>query len=302
MAGSTTVTVSGEMLTLDGSLSDGGAGYSLTKTGPGGLVLTGNNTYTGNTTANAGLLVLTGASSYANTIINSAGTLQSATGRRSGTLGSGSITDNGMLSFARGDNTLNVATAIAGSGSVYVTGGGGVTLSASNTYAGSTTVNSGTLQIGAGGSTGTLGGGPVVVRGSLLFDASDSGLSVANSISGSGGRLPARNRTRYAVRLQYLFGRHKRLLRLAGGRECVFAAGLHGPGAGSVANGSALILGYGGTGQFQWADIATVLANFMFNGSPILGLDTTNAAAPVSLTTSITAPAGLTLIKTAAAR
>ena len=41
---------------------------------------------------------------------------------------------------------------IAGTASVVISGGGLVTLSNSNTYTGPTTVTSGTLQIGSGGS------------------------------------------------------------------------------------------------------------------------------------------------------
>lgn len=45
-------------LTLGGNISDGGNGYSLTKTGQGRVYLTGTNNYTGGTTVNAGFLIV----------------------------------------------------------------------------------------------------------------------------------------------------------------------------------------------------------------------------------------------------
>ena len=48
----------GGSLTLSGSLSDGGNGFSLSKAGSGTLILSGANTYGGGTSAMAGLLVI----------------------------------------------------------------------------------------------------------------------------------------------------------------------------------------------------------------------------------------------------
>jgi autotransporter-associated beta strand protein len=54
-----------------------------------------------------------------------------------------------------------------------------------NTYTGTTTISSGTLQVGAGGTTGSLGGGSVIDNATLAFNRSDA-LTVANAISGTG--------------------------------------------------------------------------------------------------------------------
>ena len=57
-----------------------------------------------------------------------------------------------------------------------------------NTYTGSTIVSGGTLQVGNGGTTGSLGAGPVITNATLAFDRSDSNLiPLAVAISGSGG-------------------------------------------------------------------------------------------------------------------
>ena len=59
-------------------------------------------------------------------------------------------------------------------------------LAGSNSYPGATTITAGTLQIGNGGNSGTLGSGAVSNSGALVFDRSDSGLILPNAISGTG--------------------------------------------------------------------------------------------------------------------
>ena len=56
---------------------------------------------------------------------------------------------------------------ISGSGAVNQIGTGTTILAADNTYTGPTTIASGTLQVGNGGTTGTLGSGPLVNNGTL---------------------------------------------------------------------------------------------------------------------------------------
>ncbi|MGB8167778.1 MAG: autotransporter-associated beta strand repeat-containing protein, partial [Chthoniobacteraceae bacterium] len=77
-------------------------------------------------------------------------------------------------------------------GSIDGTGGltrtsssGSLVLAGNNSYAGTTTISSGTLQIGNDGPTGTLGTGPVVNNGGLRFDRTGT-VDVPNDISGSG--------------------------------------------------------------------------------------------------------------------
>lgn len=59
-------------------------------------------------------------------------------------------------------------------------------LTNNNTYSGTTTIASGTLGIGNGGTAGSLGTGPVVNNGSLVFDRYTNNWTVASPISGSG--------------------------------------------------------------------------------------------------------------------
>jgi autotransporter-associated beta strand protein len=62
-----TIAVSGTQLTLSNEIS--GSGFGITKTGSGNLVLSGTNTYTGDTNINVGRLTLTGALASATDVV-----------------------------------------------------------------------------------------------------------------------------------------------------------------------------------------------------------------------------------------
>jgi autotransporter-associated beta strand protein len=64
-------------------------------------------------------------------------------------------------------------------------GAGTMTLTGTNNYTDITTINAGVLQIGAGGTAGTLGTSSVTNNGTLAFNRSDN-ISVSNPISGTG--------------------------------------------------------------------------------------------------------------------
>ncbi|MBN8419341.1 MAG: autotransporter-associated beta strand repeat-containing protein [Verrucomicrobia bacterium] len=81
--------------------------------------------------------------------------------------------------------TLKDVQEINGGGAITKSSTGTLTFLGTNTYTGQTTISAGTLQVGNGGTSGTLGSGAVIDNATLAFNRSDL-LTVANNISGSG--------------------------------------------------------------------------------------------------------------------
>ena len=88
-----------------------------------------------------------------------------------------------ITAYSSGDSGT-ISGGISGDYAIEKTGAGTVVFSGDNSYT-ATTIAAGTLRIGAGGTTGTLGSGNVVNNGVLVFNRSND-LTVANSISGTG--------------------------------------------------------------------------------------------------------------------
>jgi autotransporter-associated beta strand protein len=145
---------------LGGVISGNGA---LVQRGGGIVALLGNNTYTGGTTI-------------------SSGTLRVGNGATSGSI-VGNVVNNSVLQFNRQD-AIGFGGVISGSGSVVKLAGGTLTLTGTNTYTGGTTISAGTLQIGNGGTTGSITGN-VVNNASLVFNRSDAA-GFGGGISGTG--------------------------------------------------------------------------------------------------------------------
>ncbi|MEG2683642.1 autotransporter outer membrane beta-barrel domain-containing protein [Citrobacter sp.] len=170
LSGAGNVTLGSAMLTenavsdttFSGTLSGTGG---LTKTGSGVFTLSGNNTYSGGTTV-------------------SAGTLQLGDGGTSGAI-TGNVTNNGTLAFNRSDATT-FAGVISGSGHVTQVGTGKTIFTGTHTYSGGTTVSAGTLQLGNGGTTGSVQGVIDIASGATLAVDWGADYTVNNTLTGSG--------------------------------------------------------------------------------------------------------------------
>ncbi|WP_374841277.1 autotransporter-associated beta strand repeat-containing protein, partial [Mycoplana ramosa] len=177
-------------LTLGNGISLGGTSSAVTfDTGTADLRATGVITGSGTVTkAGSNTLTLTGTNTYSGGTTISGGTLRVGDGGTSGTLGAGNVINNATLAFNRSDSVV-FGGAISGSGGLAQTGTGTLILTAANNYAGGTTIASGsTLQIGNGGTTGTLGTGAVTNDGVLAvnFASTSTIIDIADPISGAG--------------------------------------------------------------------------------------------------------------------
>jgi outer membrane autotransporter protein len=186
---------------------------SVEKTGASTWTLTGVSGFTGNTTiqqgvlrlgqdnalgsgalvVNGGTFQLDGHQQTVSSLSGTGGRIDLAAGRSSRldvnqageSTYSGDVTGSGLFQ-KRGAGTLMLNGTVAGSEVGIVVNGGTLVLTGTNTYGGGTTVSAGTLQVGNGGTTGTLGAGDVVNNATVAFNRSND-LTVANVISGSGG-------------------------------------------------------------------------------------------------------------------
>lgn len=139
---------------------------SLVKDGTGTLIMQTANTYGGPTTIKNGTLQI------GNNGI--------------GDIGKGNVTNNGALVFQQGDGATHyVDGSVSGTGSLTANASATVVLAANNTYSGPTTISAGTLQVGNGGTAGSLGTSSVTDNSVLAFDESGS-ISLPNSVTGSG--------------------------------------------------------------------------------------------------------------------
>ena len=169
-------------LTINGVI--GGAG-SLTKVGGATLVLTGTNSYQGGTIIDGGTIAVAADANLGNAngmLTIDGGALQSTgtfTTARNVTLNAGGGTFD-----TNGGTTLTWANVVTGTGALIKDGAGTLALSGTNNYAGGTTISNGTLQLGAGGASGSIVGN-VLNDGTLAFNRNDS-YTFAGLISGSG--------------------------------------------------------------------------------------------------------------------
>ncbi len=85
--------------------------------------------------------------------------------------------------------TLNSSLIFSAPGGQLTKAGAGTLIlatSSDSTYTGRTTIWGGTLQIGTGGTSGTISNAPILDNGTLIFNRSDSAFNFSSTISGTG--------------------------------------------------------------------------------------------------------------------
>ena len=207
--------------TFSNSIS-GSPAKSLAKLGANTLTLSGTNTYTGGTTISAGILQFAQTSSMpaAGAVVVQTGTTLAVNAGGAGeftnvTSGNGSIggllaglggQSGGTVSYTGnvtlGIDTTNASGSLAYSGAISDVGttlgltkrgAGTLTLNAANSYAGATSINGGTLQLGDGGTTGSLATGAISIATGATFAVNQSDSVTqgtdfsAAAITGAGG-------------------------------------------------------------------------------------------------------------------
>ena len=101
----------------------------------------------------------------------------------------GALSVSGMTMLNGAKNYQFIGTgSLTNSGTLQLNGGGTVTIAntGTNNFQGLTTISSGILQLGNGGTGGNLGSGIITNNSSLVFNRSDNALSVNGAIGGSG--------------------------------------------------------------------------------------------------------------------
>jgi fibronectin-binding autotransporter adhesin len=149
----------------------------------GTVILTGNNSYPGDTTVSNGA------------------TLQSGIGGTGGSIGSGAKVIEGTLVFNRSAN-VSIEGVVSGTGSLVKTGSGTLTLTNNNTFTGTTTVSNGTMVIngadaatsiavygGTFGGAGTLAGSVTLSAGTTLAPGASVGTLTINNNLDIGGHV-----------------------------------------------------------------------------------------------------------------
>ncbi|WP_080311685.1 autotransporter-associated beta strand repeat-containing protein [Salmonella enterica] len=190
----------------------------VVKSGDKTLTLSGANSYTGGTTISGGTLVASNVEA----------------------LGSGDVTDNATLELNTGGDFDNN---IGGTGSVVKSGDKTLTLSGSNTYAGGTTINDGTL---VANNVEALGTGDVIDNATLELN---TGGDFDNAISGSGQVVKSGDKTLTLSGANSYSG----ATTISGGT--LIAANVNALGTGAIDNRASLLLD--ASGQFAVTDLTT---------------------------------------------
>ena len=182
-----TFNIGSNNVTLSTGFGGSGTG-KVVKSGSGTLTLTGSNSYTGGTTITGGTVEFAsgGLSSSGTIKFTSSATLRWLTGNTTD-ISSRYSSDSGVnITIDVGSNNVSFGSGIVVLGSFTKQGSGTLSLGSSlNSSSGTATISAGTLQIGTGGTSGSLGFSTIVNNASLVFKRSDFQI-ISALISGTG--------------------------------------------------------------------------------------------------------------------
>ena len=182
-------------INVDGSrtLTYGGiiaGSNNLTKSGDGILLLSGANTYSGDTIISDGTLQTTGTLADTTDVSVSSGAIYDvdATDTIQSLSGAGSVELANSITLTTGDSGNDTFSGvISGSGNLAKAGSGTFTLSGVNTYTGTTTITAGTISIsadsGLGAAPGSATAGHLTLNGGTLQSTADFTLNSNRGIA-----------------------------------------------------------------------------------------------------------------------
>ncbi len=248
----------------------------LVKTGAGTLTLTGTNTFSGgvalaqgrlrlasNAAAGTGAITTTGSViSYGNGVTIANPIVLASNATQLEVLGADTATQAGAISETGGARPIEKI----GTGTLILTG--------ANAYSGPTTIAAGALQVGAGGTSGTLGTGAVSIGAgaSLVFNRSDA-ITAANAISGAGSLRKLGAGTLILTGANSYSGGTT----ISGGSLEIRNAGALGTGALTVGAGTSLAIGPGVV--FTPGAITSAPDSFIQGSDTLAGVGTLRYAA-----------------------
>jgi len=240
-------------LTHDGIISGSGA---LAKSGSGTVILTANSTYTGGTTI-------------------SAGTLQLGDGGTTGAVQGGIVIDHSSanLTVNRSDS-FTYGYALSGVGSFTKAGSGTLTFDTDQAFTGATTVSAGTLQLGLGGTTGSVGSSFITVASGATLDIQRSNnVTLAAAIDGAGTLVKSSGA---GTTLTLTQGGSIANLTVSAGTVQIGDGGATGSLSGSASLASGTTLAFNRTGNFTYGGSVSGQGSFTKSGSGTLTLTGTN--------------------------
>jgi len=177
--------------TQSGIISETGGSRPIKKIGAGKLILSGANTYAGETHVSAGTLELghaSGLGTGGNLRINGILDLGGFTVTKNSIIIQNGTTQNGTFNQTNNTQIQNatVNTIMSGVGGIISIGAGTSTLSAANTYTGNTQFNAGTIKVSADNNLGDTSS-DLIFDGGALQTTATFATSRATTLNAGGG-------------------------------------------------------------------------------------------------------------------